>query len=61
MAYVSEYGNYGREGLLVFEDNLLTERQWNILDTQVDRDKMSYVQAIINGEDLDYWEEGYDA
>ncbi len=60
MAYVSEYGNWGREMLLVFDDTLLTERQWEILDTQTDRDKMSYVKAIMNGENLDYWEEGYD-
>jgi hypothetical protein len=60
MAYVSEYGNWGREDVLIFDDTLLTERQWEILDTQTDRDKMSYVKAIINGENLDYWEEGYD-
>ncbi len=61
MAYVSEYGNWGQEDVLVFDPTLLTEKQWEILDTQVDRDKMSYVKAIINGENLDYWEEGYDA
>lgn len=60
MAYVTEYGNWGREMVLFFDDTLLTDRQWDILDTQTDRDKMSYVQAIINGENLDYWEEGYD-
>lgn len=59
MAYVSEYGNWGQEQVLVFDQNLLTKEQWDILDEQVDYEKMSYVKAIINGENLSYWEEGH--
>lgn len=57
MAYVSEYGNWGQEQVLVFDENILTEEQWENLDILPDRDKMSYVKAIINGEDLSEWEE----
>jgi hypothetical protein len=58
MAYVSEYGNWGQEKVLVFDDSLLTEEQFEILDEVSDYSKMSYVKAIINGDDLSYWEEG---
>ena len=58
MAYVSEYGNWGQEKVLVFDDALLTEEQFEILDEVSDYSKMPYVKAIINGDDLSYWEEG---
>jgi hypothetical protein len=58
MAYVSEYGNWGQEQVLVFDDSLLTEEQFEILDEVSDYSKMSYVKAIINADDLAYWEEG---
>jgi len=58
MAYVSEYGNWGQEEILVFDDSLLTEEQFEILDEVSDYSKMSYVKAIINNEDLSYWEAG---
>lgn len=57
MAYVSEYGNWGQEQVLVFDKDLLTEEQWEVLDVLTDYDKMPYVKAIINGEDLSKWEE----
>ena len=57
MAYVSEYGNWGTEKVLVFEKNLLTEEQYDNVSVLPDYDKMSYVQAIIDGNDLAEWEE----
>lgn len=59
MAYVSEYGNWGQEKVLVFDPALLTEEQYEILSILTDYDKMSYVKAIINGDDLTEWEEDY--
>ena len=56
MAYVSEYGNWGFEKVLFFDDDALTPEQVEKLDEQTDSEKMSYVQAILNGEDLSYWE-----
>jgi hypothetical protein len=58
MAYVSEYGNWGQEEVLVFDSSALTEEQFEILDVVSDYSKMSYVKAIINGDSLTYWEEG---
>jgi hypothetical protein len=58
MAYVSEYGNWGQEEVLVFDSSLLTEEQFEVLDQVSDYSKMSYVKAIINGDSLSYWEEG---
>jgi hypothetical protein len=56
MAYVSEYGNYGGENIIVFDDDLLTPKQWEILGIVNDYDKIDYVQAIIDGRDLSEWE-----
>ena len=56
MGYVSEYGNWGLEKVLIFDNNALTPEQVEKLDEQTDSEKMSYVQAILNGEDLTYWE-----
>ena len=47
MAYVSEYGNWGTEEVLVFDDSLLTEEQYEELSELPDYDKMSYVQGIL--------------
>lgn len=56
MGYVSEYGNWGLEQVLFFDNNALTPEQVEKLDEQTDSQKMSYVKAILNGEDLSYWE-----
>lgn len=61
MGYVSKYGNWGAEDVLVFEDTELNGKQWDILDMLPDSEKWNYVQAIIDGLDLSEWEEGYDA
>ena len=57
MGYVSEYGNWGTEKFIVFDNDLLTPKQIEILGILNDYDKMSYVQAIIDGKDLTEWEE----
>ena len=57
MAYVSAYGNYGAERALFFEITDLTVAQWDTLEILPDYDKMSYVDAILNREPLDRWED----
>jgi len=57
MAYVSEYGNWGNEEVLVFSENDLTQSQWGLLIELPDNDKINYVKAIIAGEDTSEWEE----
>lgn len=55
MAYVSEYGNYGAEKVLVFEGTDLTGSQWETLSELSDNDKFDYVDAILRGEPTDRW------
>jgi len=57
VAYVSAYGNYGAERALFFEITDLTVAQWDTLEILPDYDKMSYVDAILNREPLDRWED----
>ena len=47
MAYVSEYGNYGAEEVLVFDPTELTVAQWDTLAEITDSEKLDYVKAII--------------
>ncbi len=61
MGYVSKYGNWGAEDVVIFDDAKLSTAQWEILDMLPDSEKLNYVQAIIDGLDLSEWEEGWDA
>lgn len=56
MAYVSAYGNYGVEAVLVFDTNDLHHTQWEVLGELGDSQKMSYVLAILNNEPTEQWE-----
>lgn len=58
MAYVSEYGNWGQEEVLVFDESRLTPAQWNKLDELCDSDKLPYVKAIMNDESTQEWDYG---
>lgn len=60
MGYVSRYGNWGTEDVLIFDDGELTDKQWELLDILPDSDKIKYVQALLDGEDVSEWE-GEDA
>lgn len=57
MAYVSAYGNYGAERALFFDYSDLTPKQWETLGMLTDSDKMPYVEAVLNGELTDRWED----
>lgn len=56
MAYVSEYGNYGEDEVIIFDRSELTSEQWSLLEQLGDNDKFDYVAAVLNGEDLTDWE-----
>lgn len=56
-AYVSEYGNWGADDLLVFGETDLTSKQWLNLEILPDYQKMPYVKAILAGEDVSEWED----
>jgi hypothetical protein len=57
MAYVSAYGNYGGERVLVFDYTDLSVKQWDTLAELGDGDRLSYVDAILSNEPLDRWED----
>jgi hypothetical protein len=56
MAYVSEYGNYGKDEVIVFDESEFTLEQWALLEQLGDNDKFDFTAAVLNGEDLSDWE-----
>ena len=56
MSYVTADGNYGSDKIVVFPFDTLTERQWEYLSECSDYDRINYITAILNGEDLSEWE-----
>jgi len=57
MSYVTADGNYGSDEVLVFPYNTLTEQQWEQLNQMHESDRLPYVEAIINGEDYQQYED----
>lgn len=55
-AWVSEDGSYGVGYIVLFDQNALTEDQWETLSNLHDSDRYDYVMAVMNGEDLSEWE-----
>ncbi len=57
-AWVAEDGSYGgKQPIILFSPDSLTDQQWELLDTLGDNDKFAYVKAIMSGEPLHEWEE----
>lgn len=58
VAFVDRDGSYsGTTELILFDDSDLNDSQWEVLGVLPDYEKMSYVQAILDGEeDLSKWE-----
>ena len=59
VSYVTADGTFGTGGIVLFDYDSLTGFQWQVLDSIADSDKMSYVLAILNKEDLSEWETYY--
>lgn len=57
MSYVSADGNYGSDEIYVFPSKALTSEQWEILIGLHDSEKIHFVHAVIEGEDLTEWED----
>jgi hypothetical protein len=56
-AWVAEYGEFGYNSQLVtFDSEALTEQQWDRLAELADYDRIEYVLAILDGDDLTEWE-----
>jgi hypothetical protein len=55
--YVTADGAYGSGAVIVFDEALLTDEQWETLGDLRDNDKYDYVLAVLNNEDLSEWED----
>jgi hypothetical protein len=57
-AFVTDDGAWSQAAeVIIFDPNQLTEEQWITLDELPDSQKLSYVEAILNGaHDLTPWE-----
>jgi hypothetical protein len=52
-AYVTENGEWARmENVLLFDDRLLTDAQWEIMSILPDTQRIKYILAILDGDDL---------
>lgn len=56
-AYVTADGTYGVGAIVVFDESLLTDKQWDTLSELRDNDKYDYTLAVLNNEDLSEWED----
>lgn len=57
MAYISEYGNWGNEEVLVVDEKAFTSDQWQRIEDLPDYDKLKYAKAILAGADTTEWEQ----
>ena len=61
IAWISEDGSFSQENeLITFDTDLLTERQWEIVDQLSDSERIIYAIAVIDGQDVSEWEDEYD-
>lgn len=56
MAYISEYGNWGNEEVLILDEGDLTSDQWQLVEELPDSEKLSYAKAVLAGDPLSDWE-----
>ena len=47
IAYVTEDGNYGGDRVLTFDSGWLTDAQWERVADMNDKDRLPYIEAII--------------
>ena len=56
-AWVDEQGSYGVGEIIMFDDDDLTQEQWELLQNLHDGDRLPYINAIMAGEPLNKWED----
>lgn len=54
--WIADDGSYGGGHVLVMKPNDITEEQADRIENMHESDRFWYVQAIMNGEPLDKWE-----
>ena len=55
--YVSADGNYGGDDIVIIENGVLTDEQWDRLGEMNDSTRIDYVRAIIDGDDVSEYED----
>lgn len=60
-AWISEDGSYsaGNE-LLTFDGDELTDKQWDIVSCLSDSERINYIIAVLDEQDLSEWEDEFD-
>ena len=56
IAYVDGDGSYGVGAIALFDSSRLSDEQWETLANLPDGERIEYVVAILDGEDLKRWE-----
>lgn len=56
-AWVDADGSYGIGEIILFDQDDITQKQWERLSNMRDNSKFDYIAAIMHGEDLSEWEE----
>jgi len=51
-AYVTADGTYGGEEIILFDSDTLNDNQWEMLTDMADGDRIVYVHAIRNKDDV---------
>jgi len=59
--WVTADGSYGEGAIILFDPRKLSDFQWQVLDNLADSEKYDYINAIMSGEDLTYWENDYES
>ena len=57
--WVTADGSYGEGGVILFDPNKISEFQYLVLDNLSDSERYLYINAVMNSEDLTYWERDY--
>ena len=59
--WVTADGSWGEGGIILFDPNKLSSFQYFVLDCLRDSEKYDYINAIMNNEDLTYYESDYES
>jgi len=59
--WVTADGSYGEGGVILFDPDKISEFQYLVLDNLSDSERYVYINAVMNNEDLTYWESDYES
>lgn len=50
VGWVTDKGEFGTNNMIIFNNDMLTERQWNIVDELHESNRLLYVLAVVTGD-----------